>query len=122
MVAAAVPLLKLRAQRPLDSAARAQLLELINDELGLVAALVASLAVAWGYPIVDPIASIAVATLIAWNAIALLRDNASVLLGRSPAPEFLQRIESAALSGSPRGSQPPRRVRGLGHGARRDDR
>ena len=43
-------------------------------------------------------ASIAVATLIAWNAIALLRENASVLLGRSPAPEYLRRIESAALS------------------------
>jgi cation diffusion facilitator family transporter len=98
MVAAAVPLLKLRAQRPLGSAARAQLLELINDELGLVAALVASVAVAGGYPIVDPIASIAVATLIAWNAIALLRENTSILLGRSPGPEFLQRIESAALS------------------------
>ena len=98
MLAAAVPLLKLRAQHPLGSAARAQLLELINDELGLVAALVASLAVAWGYPLVDPMASIAVATLIAWNAIALLRENASVLLGRSPAPEFMRRIESAALS------------------------
>lgn len=98
MVAAAVPLFKLRAQRPLGSAARAQLLELINDELGLVAALVASLAVAWGYPILDPVASMAVATLIAWNAIALLRENTSVLLGRSPDPQFLQRIESAALS------------------------
>lgn len=98
MMAAAVPLLRLWAQRPLGSAARAQLLELFNDELGLVAALVASLAVAWGYPIVDPIASIAVATLIAWNAIALLRENSSFLLGRSPGPEFLQRVESAALS------------------------
>ena len=29
---------------------------------------------------------IAVATLIAWNAIVLLRENASFLLGRSPGP------------------------------------
>ena len=36
---------------------------------------------------------IAVATLIAWNAIALLRENASFLLGRSPGPEFRQRVE-----------------------------
>jgi cation diffusion facilitator family transporter len=98
MAAAAVPLIKLRARRPLGSAARAQMLELVNDQLGLAAALVASLAVAWGYPIVDPLASIAVATLIAWNAVVLLRDNASMLLGRSPAPEFLQRIEAAARS------------------------
>lgn len=98
MLAAAVPLLKLRAQRPLGAAARAQLLELVNDQLGLVAALIAALAVAWGYPIVDPIASIAVATLIAWNAIVLLRENAGMLLGRSPGPEFLTQVESAARS------------------------
>lgn len=98
MLAAAVPLLKLRAQRPLGSAARAQLLELVNDQLGLVAALIAALAVAWGYPIVDPIASIAVATLIAWNAITLLRENTGILLGRSPGPEFLVHVESAARS------------------------
>lgn len=98
MAAAAVPLLKLLAQRPLGSAARAQLLELINDQFGLVAALLAALAIAWGYPVVDPLASIAVATLIAWNAIALLRENASILLGRSPDPEFLRRVESVARS------------------------
>lgn len=94
MLAAAVPLLKLRGQRPLGAAARAQLLELINDQLGLVAALIAALAVAWGYPIVDPIASIAVATLIAWNAVMLLRENAGLLLGRSPGPEFMTQVES----------------------------
>lgn len=98
MLAAAVPLLKLRGQRPLGAAARAQLLELVNDQLGLLAALIAALAVAAGYPIVDPIASIAVATLIAWNAIALLRENAGMLLGRSPGPEFLTRVESTARS------------------------
>lgn len=68
----------------------------MNDEFGLAAALIATLAVAWGYPLADPVASIAVATLIAWNAISLLRENASVLLGRSPAPEFLARVEAAA--------------------------
>jgi len=71
---------------------------LVNDEFGLAAALIASLAVAWGYPLADPIASTAVATLIAWNAVALLRENASVLLGRSPGPEFLARVEAAARS------------------------
>jgi cation diffusion facilitator family transporter len=96
MAAAALPLVKLLQQRTRGAAAKAQLLELVNDQLGLLAALAAVLAIRWGYPIADPIASVAVATLIAVNAIALFRENASLLLGRSPGPEFLARVESLA--------------------------
>ena len=96
MAAAALPLVKLLMQRTRGAAAKAQLLELFNDQLGLLAALAAVLAIRWGYPIADPIASIAVATLIAANAISLFRENASFLLGRSPGPEFAARIESIA--------------------------
>ncbi|MCC6610381.1 MAG: cation transporter [Burkholderiales bacterium] len=98
MAAAALPLVKLLLQRVRGAAAKAQLLELINDQLGLLAALAAVLAIRWGYPIADPIASIAVATLIAANAIKLFGENASLLLGRSPGPEFVARIESIARS------------------------
>jgi len=96
MAAAALPLVKLLLQRTRGAAAKAQLVELVNDQLGLLAALAAVLAIQWGYPIADPIASIAVATLIALNALALFRENASLLLGRSPGPEFLARVESIA--------------------------
>lgn len=98
MAAAAFPLFKLLLQRTRGAAAKAQLLELVNDQLGLLAALAAVLAIRWGYPIADPLASIAVATLIAVNAIVLFRENASFLLGRSPGPEFLARVESIARS------------------------
>jgi cation diffusion facilitator family transporter len=98
MAAAALPLVKLLMQGARGAAAKAQLLELFNDQLGLLAALAAVLAIRWGYPIADPIASIAVATLIAVSAIALFRENASLLLGRSPGPEFLGRLESIARS------------------------
>lgn len=96
MAAAALPLVKLLQQGTRGAAAKAQLLELVNDQLGLLAALAAVLAIRLGYPIADPIASVAVATLIAANAIALFRENASLLLGRSPGPEFLARVESLA--------------------------
>lgn len=96
MAAAALPLVKLLLQRTRGAAAKAQLVELVNDQLGLLAALAAVLAIRWGYPIADPIASIAVATLIAVNALALFRENASLLLGRSPGPEFLARVGSIA--------------------------
>ena len=98
MAVAALPLVKLFLRRSRGAAARAQFLELINDELGLLAALAAILAVTAGYPLFDPIAAIAVATLIAFNAVMLFRENAGFLIGRSPGREFLAQIETAARS------------------------
>jgi cation diffusion facilitator family transporter len=73
-------------------------MELLNDELGLVAALIGTLFVLWGQPLADPIASIVVATIIAYNAIGLFRENVCFLLGRSPGPEFLAQVEELAGS------------------------
>jgi cation diffusion facilitator family transporter len=85
-------------QKARGAAAKAQLRELVNDELGLVAALVATMFILWGRPIVDPLAAILVATLIAASAIGLFRENASFLLGRSPGPESLASIERLVRS------------------------
>jgi cation diffusion facilitator family transporter len=98
MLAAAAPMLWLSLQPKRGASAKAQLMELINDQLGLLAALAGTLFIVWGYPIGDPIATVVVATIIAVNAIALFRENASFLLGRAPGPEFLRRIEQAARS------------------------
>ena len=98
VVIAAVPLLQLYLQKKRGAAAQAQLMESINDELGLVAALIGTLFIMWGKPIADPIASIAVATIIAYNGIELFRENFSLLLGRSPGPEYMASLESAARS------------------------
>lgn len=95
---AAVPMIKLFLQKQRGPAARAQLTESINDELGLLAALVGTLFILWGKPIADPIASIAVATIIAYNGVKLFLENFSFLLGRSPGPEYLAGIEKLALS------------------------
>jgi cation diffusion facilitator family transporter len=98
MVAVAAPLLGLYREKQRGAAARAQLLELVNDELGLVAALAGTLLVAVGEPLADPIAAIVVATVIAVNAVGLLRENVSFLLGRSPGPEFAARAVALAKS------------------------
>ena len=98
MLIAAVPLVNLSRQKKQGAAARAQLTELFNDELGLLAALVGTLFIIQGLYIADPIASIIVATIIAYNAIGLFRENMSFLLGRSPGPEFLKNVENTALS------------------------
>lgn len=80
------------------AAVRAQMLELLNDELGLIAALGATLLVMAGWSLGDPIASIVVATVIAINGLYLLRQNFSMLVGRAPKPEFMARVRQAALS------------------------
>ncbi len=98
MLIAAVPLVGLIRQKTRGAAARAQLLELINDELGLAAALVATLFIIWGRPIADPIAAIVVATIIAISGIRLFAENLRMLVGRSPGATFLTRVEGLARS------------------------
>ncbi len=97
MLIAAAPLVKLFRQKTRGAAAKAQFIELINDELGLLAALVGTLFVMWGVPIADPLAAIVVATIIAVNAVGLFRENLSLLLGRAPDPAKMAEIEAAAL-------------------------
>jgi len=98
IVIAAVPLIQLYLQKTRGAAAKAQFMESINDELGLVAALIGTLFILWDKPIADPIASIVVATIIAYNGFKLFRENWSLLLGRSPGTEYLERIKATALS------------------------
>ncbi len=98
MFIAGIPLINLFRQKMRGAAAKAQLTELFNDELGLIAALVGTLFIMWGEYIADPIASIIVATIIAYNAIGLFRENMSFLLGRSPGPEFLKTVDGIARS------------------------
>ncbi len=98
IVLAAVPLLILRRGKAHGAAAKAQLRELVNDELGLIAAIVATVGIAEGEPILDPIAAIVVATIIAYGAVGLLRENVNVLLGASPDPEALAKIRAVVRS------------------------
>ena len=98
MVLAGVPLVLLRRSTARGAVAKAQLRELVNDELGLLAALVATLAIAEGEPILDPIAAIVVATIIAYGAVGLFRENVSILLGASPDEARLRRIREIAGS------------------------
>jgi cation diffusion facilitator family transporter len=98
MVIAAIPLIKLFRQKTRGAAAKAQYTELINDELGLLAALIGALFITWGKPLADSIAAIVVATIIAYNAVRLFRENLSYLLGKSPGKEYLNRIIEIAKS------------------------
>ena len=97
MVIAGIPLLSLLRGKSKGPAAKAQLLELFNDELGLLAALAGTVFIVLGRPLADPIASIVVALVIAVNGIKLFGENLSFLLGRSPGKEYLDRVRATAL-------------------------
>lgn len=98
MLITTAPLVGLVRQKKRGAAAKAQLLELLNDELGMVAALIGTLFIMWGRPLADPIATIIIATIIAYNAVGLFRENLCFLMGRSPGPQFLAKVESLARS------------------------
>jgi cation diffusion facilitator family transporter len=97
MLIACIPLITLFRQKTRGAVAHAQFMELLNDEMGLLAALLGTVGVALGYPVADPLASIVIATIIAANAVGLFRENLSLLIGRSPDPEHMERIRTAAL-------------------------
>jgi cation diffusion facilitator family transporter len=71
---------------------------LINDELGLLAALIGTALVLAGETIGDPLAAIVIATIIAFNAVGLFRENMSILLGQAPSADFIARLENTARS------------------------
>ena len=98
MAASAAPLVGLLRGGQRGPTARAQVLSLINDQLGLLTALVGTLFIAAGISLADPIATLVVATVIAVSAVGLFRDNLSFLLGRSPGPDYLAHVEAEARS------------------------
>ncbi len=98
MLIAAAPLVSLLRQKVLGAAARAQMIELINDELGVTSALVGTIFIAAGYPLADPIATIIVATIIAVNAIGVFRDNLGLVLGKSPGSDYIEKVRQIAMS------------------------
>jgi cation diffusion facilitator family transporter len=98
MAIAAAPLVSLFRQKQRGAAAKAQLMELVNDELGLLAAFVGTLFVLWGQPLADPLAAIVVATIIAVNAVRLFRENLSFLVGRAPGVDFIEKVTALGRS------------------------
>jgi len=96
MFIAGFPLVSLIRQKKLGAAAKAQMIELINDELGVLSALIGTIFIAVGYPLADPIATIIVATIIAVNAIGVFRENLGLVLGKSPGPEYIEKIRTIA--------------------------
>lgn len=98
MIIPAIPFVIMSGQKKRGALAKAQFLELFNDELSTVAALFGTLFLRWGYPLIDPIASLVVAVLIGFNGVRLFKENLSYLIGRSPGEAFHKQVEELARS------------------------
>jgi cation diffusion facilitator family transporter len=65
----------------------------INDEVTIIASLLGVWAVSRGFYLGDPIAAMVVALVIGIGAAVLIRENAEMLLGRSPSDRFYAEVK-----------------------------
>ncbi len=97
MLISAWPLVGLLRHRERGPTAKAQLVDLTNDQLSLLTGIIGLLFVASGYPLGDPIAAMIIGVIIAYNAVDLFRENFRTLMGASPDDAYLERLRAAAL-------------------------
>jgi len=90
-----IDILRVKARGP---SIKAQLVALLKDEVSYIAALMAVILVAQGYYLADPLASVFVATVIAFSGLYLLKDNVHYLVGRAPSRQFMEKVEATAKS------------------------
>jgi cation diffusion facilitator family transporter len=98
IVVSGIPFIPLLRNKNRSAAEKAQFIEVINDELALVAALIGIVFVNAGFALADPIASCVVAIIIAVNAVILWRENAVTLMGESPEEPFYNMVRETALA------------------------
>jgi len=98
MFVIAIPTIDILRVKARGASVKAQLVALLKDEVSYVAALIAVVLVAQGYYLADPLASIFVATVIAFSGLYLFKDNVHYLVGRAPNREFMEKVESTAKS------------------------
>lgn len=73
---------------------RAALAHVLSDALGSVASIVAALGIIYfGFALADPLASLAIAVLIGYGAVRLLRQTVSILMERVPTGIDLSELE-----------------------------
>lgn len=91
-----LPLL-FKARKQDDVSLKTMLFDTINDGLSLSASMVGLALIYMGLSLGDPIATVVIALIIAFDAVMLIRENLHVLLGQSPEDEVFEEIERIVL-------------------------
>jgi len=84
-------------KRGSSPASKALLVDLVNDQISIGAAVTGILGATYGYPVVDPLAGIVIAVIISYTAYELVKSNVIVLMGASPGSEFYGRVEEVVM-------------------------
>lgn len=98
MVVLAIPLIDILRVKTKGASMKAQLVQLLKDEVAYVPALIGVILVAQGYYSADPIASVIIAIVIALSGLYLFKDNIHYLVGKAPDRQFMGRLESTVRS------------------------
>jgi len=98
MFVIAVPTIDILKVKAKGASVKAQLVALLKDEVSYVTALMGVILVAQGYRLADPLASLFIATAIAFGGLYLFKDNVHYLVGRAPSKQFMEKVKSTAKS------------------------
>ena len=80
-----------------DISLKTELFDTINDGLSLMASMAGLGLIYFGFPLGDPIATIIIALIIAFDALLLIRENTNVLLGQSPDDKTYEEVRDIVL-------------------------
>lgn len=81
-----------------SSALKADALHHYTDSISSVLVLIAIIGSGLGYPFLDGIGGIAVGFLLIWAGFSIARDSADELIGTSPSPQYVQKINEICMS------------------------
>jgi len=92
-----LPLL-LKEENRDDISLKTELFDTINDALSLTASMIGLALIYLGFPLGDPIATIVIALIIAFDAFKLIKENMLFLLGKAPDDDFYEEVREIVLS------------------------
>lgn len=98
LIIGALPLFSILKQKTKGPALKAQLSGVLIEEVSATAALVGILLATVGYLWADTLASLVIGVVIAAIGANLFRENVHYLVGKTPGKDFLDKVQSAALS------------------------
>ncbi len=98
LIVGAFPLVNILRQMKKGPALKAQLSGIIIEEVSAAAALAVILLATMGYLWADALASLAIGIVIALIGANIFRENVHYLVGKAPGKEFLDKVQSAAMS------------------------
>jgi cation diffusion facilitator family transporter len=98
MIVVAVPLIDILRMETRGVSLKTQMVALVKDEVSKISAIIGIFLTSQGYGWADPLASMFVGIVIALGGAILFKDNFHYLVGRAPNREFMEKVESIALS------------------------